>query len=71
MDPNEYVARTLLQVKNETALLTFLTTLWLGTPVMVFWDKLNGGIIQLWGGEDMSDSEVLMLEKIIEQCIGS
>ena len=65
MGPDEYMAQQLLQVKSETALLTFLTTFWLGKYVMVTWDRLNGGVMQIWGAEDLSDDEIDRLDKII------
>lgn len=67
MGPDEYTAEKLLQIKNETSLLVFLTTIWLGRHVMIAWDRLNGGIIQIWGAEDLTADEVENLNNLIWQ----
>ena len=65
MDPDVYMANQLLQIKNENAFLTFLTTLWLGKYVMIAWDRLNSGVMQIWGAEDLTEEQVDKLNEIV------
>jgi len=65
METSEYMARETMQVKGETMLLVFLTTLWLGNHVMITWDRLNGGVVQLWGADDMDNDDKDRLSEIV------
>ena len=65
MEPNEYMARELMQIKNETMLMSFLTTIWVGKHLMITWDKLNGGIMQIWGAIDLSNDEIDKLNELV------
>jgi hypothetical protein len=65
MGTNEYVAEQLMEIKSETALLVFLATLWLGNHVMITWDRLNGGVMQIWGAENLTDEEIDNLDAFV------
>lgn len=65
MGPDEYMAKELLQVKSVTAFMTFLTTFWLGKYVMVTWNNLNKGVMQVWGAEDLTEDQIELLNKIV------
>jgi hypothetical protein len=65
MGPNEYMAKNLMEIKSETELMYFLTTMWVGKYVMLTWDKFNGGIMTIWGAEDLEDSQIALLSDLV------
>lgn len=65
MGPNEYMARETMQIKDETMMLVFLTTVYLGKHVMITWDRLNGGIMQIWGADDLNNDEIDKLNELV------
>ena len=71
MDAAEYVATQLIQVKNENAFMTFLTTVWAGNHVMITWDNLNKGILQTWGTEDLEEQELDRLIMLVHEFMGN
>jgi len=63
--PNEYMANELISIKSRTAFITFLATFWLGKYLMITWDNINGGIIQLWGAEKLTEEQLYGLDTLV------
>lgn len=59
---NKYMAKTLLQLRSETAVISFFNTVWNGSFIMLTWNPLQGEII---GNYDLSNADLIDLRDII------
>jgi len=64
---NLYTARQLMRLKNSTGLMSFVTTTWNGTPIMVIWNTLASDIMQIWDNETVDDEDMPFLVDIIRE----
>ncbi len=64
---NLYTARQLMRLKNSTGLMSFVTTVWNGTPIMVTWNTLASDIMQIWDDETVDDEDMPFLVDIIRE----
>ena len=56
---NLYTAKQLMRLKSSTGLMSFVTTTWNGTPIMVTWNILASDIMQIWGNKDIWGNDVV------------
>ena len=62
---NLYTARQLMRLKNSTGLMSFVTTTWNGTPIMVTWNTLASDIMEIWDDKTVDSEDVPFLADII------
>ena len=62
---NLYTARQLMRLKNSTGLMSFVTTVWNGTPIMITWNTLASDIMQIWREDVVEDEDMPFLVDII------
>ena len=62
---NLYTARQLMRLKNSTGLMSFVTTTWNGTPIMVTWNTLASDIMQVWREDAVDDEDMPFLVDIV------
>ncbi len=68
---NLYTAKQLMRLKSATGLVSFVTTTWNGTPIMVTWNTLASDIMEIWGNDIwgnavVEDEDMLFLADIIK-----
>lgn len=63
----EYTARNTMALKEENSCLSFVSTIWRNSPVLVVFDNLNNKIISTYFEPAYQEGDIGLLEKIIEE----
>ena len=63
---NLYMAEQLMRLKSSTGLMSFVTTVWDGVPIMVTWNTVASNIIQIWEEGVVDAEDIPWLANIIE-----
>ena len=58
-----------MQIRSSTGLQTFVTTVWNGVPIMVVWNNLASGIMQIWEENVVADEDLEALSNMINDFI--
>ncbi len=62
---NLYAAEQLMSLKSSTGLQSFINTVWNGVPIMVIWNHLANGVMQIWPEYVVEEGDLYMLEDIM------
>jgi len=63
---NLYAADQLMSLKSSTGLQSFINTVWNGVPIMVIWNHLANGIMQIWPENIVEEEDLYVLENLIK-----
>jgi len=61
-----YAADQLMSLKSSTGLQSFINTVWNGVPIMVIWNHLANGIMQIWPENIVEEEDLYVLENLIK-----
>jgi hypothetical protein len=62
---NLYTAQQLMRLKNSTGLMSFVTTVWNGTSIMIVWNTLASDIMQIWDEAAVNNEDRETLRNIV------
>lgn len=54
-----------MSLKSSTGLQSFINTVWNGVPIMVIWNHLANGVMQIWPEYVVEEGDLYMLEDIM------
>jgi len=62
---NLYAAEQLMSLKSSTGLQSFINTVWNGVPIMIVWNHLANGVMQIWPENIVENADLYMLENLM------